>query len=167
MEGLIEARKDAQELALGPDAIDLALLKAQVVQAQSALDDARQDLDGATIRAPFTGTVARVNVDLDEDVNDESRIFEIVDPTVLEVRGAVEGSEISRIQKGAQALVTIDSMPGREFTGVVATVSTSPSTERGVITYAVVVRVDLPQGVEAPLRLSAVSVDVVAGDPPR
>ena len=97
-------------------------------------------------------------------MNDESRIFELVDPTVLEVRGAVEGSEISRIHKGAQALVTIDSMPGREFTGAVTMVSASPRTERGVVTYPVVVRVDLPQGVEAPLRMSAVSVDVVAGD---
>lgn len=167
MEGLIEARKDSRKLARGPDAIDLALLEAQVAQAGSALDDAREDLDAATIRAPFAGTVARINVDPDDDVTDESRIIEIVDPTVLEIRGAVDGTEVSQIQKGAQARVTIDSLPGQEFTGVVTMVSASPRTERGVVTYPVVVRVDLPQGVEAPLKISAVSVDVVAGEPSR
>ncbi len=159
-----KSRKLARELALGPEAVDLGLLEAQVAQTISALCDAREDLDGATIRAPFSGTVSRINVDPDDDVNDESRILEIIDQSVVEVRGAVDGTDILRVQAGASAQVTIDSIPGREFTGEVTFVATAPRTERGVVTYPVVVRVDLPQALEAPLQMSPVSVDVIAGN---
>jgi len=168
MEGLLEAKRDSRILELGleqgPAALDLALLQAQVGLARSALDDAKEDLDGAIIQAPFAGSVFQINVDPDDDVNDESRIIVIVDASVFEILAAVEGSEASQIQQGAEARVTIDSMPGREFIGEVTYVSPSPRTERGVITYPIVVRVQLAQGVEAPLRISAVTVNVVAGN---
>ena len=167
MEGLIEAKKDSRilesKMEQGPAALDLALLKAQVGLARSALDDAKEDLDGVIIQTPFAGSVSQINVDPDDDVNDESRIIESIDTSVFEILASVEGSEASQVREGAEARVTIDSMPGQEFIGEVTYVSPSPRTERGVITYPMVVRVQLAQGVEAPLRISSVTVNVVAG----
>ena len=175
LENLISARMDSQktaqklsrELAAGLGAIDLALMEAHVSRAQSALDDAREDLYGATIKAPFSGTVSRINVDQDDDVNDESRIVELVNLAVLEVRGSVVGTDILRVRTGAQAMVPLGSMPGRDFTGTVTSVSSAPRTERGVVAFPVVVQVEMPIGGEAPLRLSPVSVEVVVGDTTR
>jgi hypothetical protein len=41
-------------------------------------------------------------------------------------------------------------------------VSRSPRTERGVVTFPIVARVDLPAGLSLPLELSSVSMTVTA-----
>ena len=154
--------KDLAELEPGPDHLESALLEAQVALARSAADEAREDLEGAMIRAPFRGVVSRINIETDDAITDESRVMALVDPNRLEVHGLVDASEIQFIRLGAAAQVAIGSLPRADLTGVVINVSSSPRTERGVITFPIVVRIDLPEGVSAPLELSGVSMTVTA-----
>ena len=145
------------DLLDGPDKFDVAVKEAAVAAAQAQVDDARENFEGATIRSPLTGVVYLVNVAVDDKVNDQSRVMEIVDLTKLEVDGLVDAIDIALVKEGDKANITIASLPGQRFEGVVVQVAEEPRTERGVVSYPVRIAVTVPEGVEVPARLSAVT----------
>ena len=184
---LTQAEIDLTRLLEGPDAEDLAVLQQGVANWRAALqdlfevdslevdvleardstvgarlEDLMNDLEGAVLRAPFAGIVSLVNVEVDDRVTDESRVMILVDPTVVEVAGIVDASQVRLVQPGAEARITIASVPGQQLKGSITSVAGEPRTERGVVNYAVAVQVNLPPGVEVPLGPTAVSVLVNA-----
>ena len=90
----------------------------------------------------------------------DSRIVEIVDPTVLEVASFVDAANAKLISTGDRAKITIDSRPDDVFTSAVFAISDKPRTERGIISYAITIAVDVPAGTEISIALSSVSVVV-------
>ena len=156
------ARKDLAELELGPDPLETALLEAQISSGTSAVNAALEDVEGTVIRAEFSGMVSRVNVDVDDMVTDKSRIISLVDPRRVEVHGFLDATNVQSVQPGNPAQVVIDSLAGVPLTGVVASVSSSPRTDRGVLTFPIVVEVNVPAGVTVPLQLSGVSLSIAA-----
>ena len=159
-----KALKVAQEklgdLVDGPDVLDVAVKEAAVAAAQAKVSDALQDLEGAVIHAPFSGVISLVNVEVDDKVNDESRVIEIVDLTELEIAGLVDAIDISDVREGDAATVIIASLPGQRFEGVVVQVAAEARTERGIVSYPVIIKVDVPEGIEIPARLSAVTTTI-------
>jgi len=146
------ANVHAQQLAAAEAAFDAA---------QEIVVNLEEDLEGGSLRAPFDGIVALLDVDVEDFVNDESRIAEIVDTSVVEVRGVVDASNIGLFQEGAQARVTFHDLQERTFSGVVSFVSKDPRTERGVVSFAVIVRVDVPAGLDIPVTLTPISTVIV------
>ena len=146
------AREKLTDLIDGPDAFEVGVKSAAVAAAEAEVADALKDLEGAAVRARFDGIVALVNVEIDDEVTDESRVLEIIDATVLEVDGLVDAIDTDFVQLGAKSNITIASVPGQEFQGTVISVADEPRTERGVVSYPVRVRVDLPEDVEVPAR---------------
>lgn len=145
----------------GPDSFDIAVKDAGVAAARAKVDDALEGLEGATVRAPFDGVISLVNVEADDDVNDKSRVLEIIDPTRIEVDGLVDAIDVQHVQEGGAARISIASLPEQKFAGTVTRLAEEPRTERGVVSYPVRIQVDLPEGLEAPIRLSAVTVAIV------
>jgi len=154
------ARKNLEDL-VAPDSFDVALRQANVTAAQARVDDALEELEGATVRAPWDGIVSRVNIAVEDNVNDKSRVLEIIDPREVEVDGLVDAVDFRFVEEGATVSVTISSLPGEEFPGRVIRIAEEPRTERGVVSYPVRIAVDLPEGLEVPVRLSAVSATVL------
>ncbi|MCI0824090.1 MAG: HlyD family efflux transporter periplasmic adaptor subunit, partial [Chloroflexi bacterium] len=140
--------------------LEVALREAEVLLAEETSREALEDFQGATVRAPFDGIVSLVNVDPDDQVDENSRVIELVDPSVVEVAGLVNAADVSRVANGATAKVTIGSLAGRVLSGKVIAVSTSPRTERGVVSYPVKIRVEIPDGVQIPIGLSSITVVV-------
>jgi len=149
------------ELINGPDPFDVAVKGAAVASAQAQVDDALEDLAGATVRAPFDGIIRIVNVEIDDQVSDESRVIEMVDPRQVEVDGLVDATDIRLVKESAEARVRISPLEGREFQGFVSRVSRQPRTERGVVSYPITIRVEIPEAVQIPLELGAVSAVVI------
>ena len=143
---------------------EVDLRQVDVVLSQEIAADALEDYQGAVLRAPFAGVVALVNVDPDDQVTRDSRIVEIVDPTFLEVASFVEAANAKLISTGDRAKITIDSRPDDVFTSAVFAISDKPRTERGIISYAITIAVDVPVGTEIPIALSSVSVVVSLND---
>jgi HlyD family secretion protein len=163
-QGELAVREKAVALAqerlndlIDPDPSDVALQEAKVAHAQARVDDALEELEGASVRAPFDGLVSLLNVEVDDIVNDESRVLEIVAPGSVEVEGLIDATNLRFIKEGARARITIASLPGQEFEGTVIRVAEEPRTERGVLSYPVKIRVDMPSGVEVPVGLSQVT----------
>lgn len=147
---------------IDPDSLEVALQESRVSRAQARVNDALEDLEGATVRAPFDGVVTLVNVEADDTVNDESRVMEIVAPGQVEVAGLIDATSIQFIKEGARARVTIASVPGQEFEGTVISVAEEPRTERGVVSYPIRIRVEVPSDVAVPVRLSQVTSVIIS-----
>jgi len=158
-----DVAEDLEELAdliEGPDPFLVKLRQTEVVSAQAKIDDLIEELAGSVVTAPFQGIISMVNAEVDDNVNKRSRVLEIIDPTVVYVDGTVDATDLRFVAEESRATVTIDTLPGLAFSGLVVFLAENPRTERGVVTYAVRIQVDLPPGTEVPISPSGVSVIV-------
>jgi multidrug resistance efflux pump len=156
-QSLIVTQQKLTELTDGPDLLDVALKEEMVAAAWARVDDARKELEGSTVRAPFAGIISLVNVDVDDQVNDQSKLIEIIDTTKLEVAGLVDAIDIAFVAEGARSKISIESLDEQNFEGSVIQVAPEPRTERGVVSYPVRIKVDLPNGINVPVELSSVT----------
>lgn len=102
-----------------------------VEQARAALNEARDRLEKTTIRAPMTGRVTRLNVDVGETAvvgtmnNPGSLLLTISDLGDMEAVLEVDETDIPRVSVGDSASVEVDAFPDRAITGYVRKISNS------------------------------------------
>ena len=165
MEKEIASRlQQIEDLYTDPDAVKLAQiesLNAAIALAQDRIGDIREEMEEYSLVAPFDGVIYLVNVEEDDRVGKDSRVMELLDPDEVVIKGFVDATEVRYVEVGSRTLVSLDSAPGQEFSGVVSYVSPAPLTERGIISYAVEIEFDPTPGLDIPLRLSAVEAVVL------
>ncbi len=157
---LSKAEEDLAELRGSVDALEVALREAQVASAEAALAVALQRLESATLRAPWDAMVSMVNVEARQEVNANTPVFEVVDPTTVEVDGIVDEIDVLFIREGAPARVTMDALPDQVLEGTVSAISAAAQNQQGVVSYPIRVRVT-QQGAQLPEGLSAVASVVI------
>ena len=157
---LESALKDLAALESGDD-LDVTLKRADLAAAQATVDAAEDTLANATIVAPWTGIVSTVNVAEGDQVNGTAAAFEIVNPTVVEVDGAVDEIDILFLRQGASAEVTLEALPDQILTGVVSEVAASALSQQGVVTYPIKIRIEVPGDTLLPEGLTAVASVVI------
>lgn len=99
--------------------------KANVDNAAAQLKDAQEMKAYEQVRAPFDGTISARYVDVGSLVTSGStrtiqKLFDLVQPDPVRVFVNVPQADVSRIQAGASATVTVDEYPGQTFNGKVA-----------------------------------------------
>ena len=140
------AVRDASE---GDGGYARQLKEAEFVTAQVALQDALQQREEATIRAPIDGIVAVLNAVPGEELDVESRIaVEIIDTSIVELSGQVDETDVLRISYGDPAEITLDAMPGQVFTGSISSISSAAQLQQGIAVFTVLVRIDVPPDVD-------------------
>jgi RND family efflux transporter MFP subunit len=116
------AQKQAVYQALlknnGIDLTQRALAEAQVKDAQQALTQSEQDLQGATLRAPAAGTVTAVNGSIGE-ITSTGTFLTIVDLTDLEVQATIDETDLSGVGLNCPAQVSLTSLPAKKLSGKV------------------------------------------------
>ena len=161
MERSVElAEEQLEDLEEEPDLLEIEVLEDTLVSIQARIDEIHEDLERIELRAPIAGIVGLVNVEEDDLVSRDSRVLEIVDPSVVVVDGLIDANDIGLVRLESPARVNIESVPGYALSGAVTRLASEPRTERGVISYPVRIAVELPEGVEVPVRLSAVSAAI-------
>jgi HlyD family secretion protein len=123
--------------------------KAQVVQNEAALQQAQVDLDRTYIRAPVDGVVVGRNVDVGQTVAASLQaptLFTIAqDLRNMQVDTNVDEADVGRVKLGQAVTFTVDSFPGRTFTGEVVQIRKAPLVVQNVVTYDVVVTARNPE----------------------
>jgi HlyD family secretion protein len=123
--------------------------QAQVVQTQAALRQAQVDLDRTFIRAPVDGTVVGRSVDVGQTVAASLQaptLFTIAqDLRQMQVDTNVDEADVGRVKLGQTAIFTVDSFPGRTFSGEVVQIRKAPLVVQNVVTYDVVVTAANPE----------------------
>ncbi|MDP7578642.1 MAG: HlyD family efflux transporter periplasmic adaptor subunit [SAR202 cluster bacterium] len=163
VENLKVAEETVSELKEGPDPLITSLRETDLAAARASLDSALKELETATITAPWTGIISAVNIEVGRNVNISTPAIEIVDPTVVEVNGAVDEIDVLYLREGASALITMDALPGQTLTGSVSEISTQSMNQQGVVTYPISIRIET-NGLQLPEGLTAVASVVLRED---
>jgi membrane fusion protein (multidrug efflux system) len=98
-----------------------------VRQAQAALDHALLQLSYTIVHAPMDGIVAKVDqIQVGDHVNAATPLFALMSSTDIWVEANFKETDLTYMRPGQRATFSVDSYPGRTFTGHV--LSTSPGT---------------------------------------
>src|ERR1019366_488454 len=90
--------------------------------AKAAVDSAQDSLDKTTIAAPLTGTISKLNSQLNERVlgtvqNAGTDIMIIADLNVMEARVDIGEMDVVLIKPGQNVRLEVDSFKDRKFSG--------------------------------------------------
>lgn len=125
---------------------DTELLQIKVDNAQVALDDANEQLQAATIVAPFDGVVAAVNAKVGDKVTSTEEIIYLVNTSKVEVASAVDETDVAKVKAGQTAVITLDAISDARLRGTVGAVSPVAQTSAGVVSYTFSIEVQDTQG---------------------
>lgn len=139
---VVQAQTAIEKLLNGVTPETLAIAKAQIEAAQTALDLAQYSLTRGTLTAPFDGVIAKVNVTTGEPVPLNQPAVIIVDNSAFYVDVPIDEADIARIREGQAVSLNLDALPGQLITGKVTRVATTSLDAGGVITYLVRVKVE-------------------------
>ena len=144
------------------DQLEIALNEADVKSAEVALASALADLEGASLRAPWDGIVAAVSVEEGQQVNPNTAVLEMLDPTVVEVDGIVDEIDVLFLRLNAAAIVTLEALGDQQLSGVVSEIEATARNQQGVVSYPISIQVTIPEGMELPEGLSAVAQVIIS-----
>ncbi len=119
--GLYENRNAAKsDLDAGRAAAESA--RAQIDASIQRLEQARSQLSYTRLRAPLSGSIASVDVEVNENVRAGQRVAMLTSGSKPEVAVAVPESLIGQIQMGSEVQVRFDALPGFDYAATVTKV---------------------------------------------
>ena len=140
--GLDQARANFTKLTAKATETDLQIQQAAVTQAEQSLEQAQLNLENATLKAPFAGIVAQVNVDPGSSANATTAAIKLINRNPLHVDLKLSENDVAQVQLDQPVKLTIQSLGGWETDGKVSFIAPAADTSNGVVTYAV--RVSFP-----------------------
>lgn len=129
------------ELLADPRASDLARAEARVAQEQARLEQARIDLAAATLRAPFAGTVATINVAPGEAIGQQPPVV-LIDTSSFVIEVTVDEVDVARVAVGQPVEVLIDALGEPALSGEVRLIEPQSLAENSVTAYRVTIAVE-------------------------
>ncbi len=141
---LEQAEEELAEMQEGADPLEVELKKAELAAVQAALDDALEKLEMATIVAPFDGVVAEVRVEEGETVSANTVVALLVDPGVLEVSATVDEIDVTKVETGQGALISVDALPEVMVRGMVEGIAPLARVQSGIVSYEVTIALNPP-----------------------
>ena len=103
--------------------------EANVARAEAAVGVARTELAKMTLRAPFTGTLAEVSIEVGEWTTPSPPampvppVLDVLDPASLYISAPMDEVDSGRVRPGQPVRVTIDSHRDMSFAGAVSRVA--------------------------------------------
>lgn len=137
-----------------PTAADLGIYEEAIKQAEIAVQQAKNDLENASLVAPFAGVVGAIQVNVGEAVGANAAVMTLVDPKATRVDVTVDENDIGKVQLGKPAQITFDARPGDRLRARVIGIAPSAVIQQGVATYTVSLSIEEPD-VELPAGLTA------------
>ncbi len=138
----------------------VAQAEAALLQAQTNLQAAEVALARTTVRAPFAGTVAAVNVEVGDLAAPGAPIVSLADFSgwLVETTDLTE-LDVVNINPGDPVEIRVDAISGETLHGTIQTIDSMATPSRGDVTYAVTIALD--DATRLPLRWGmTVFVDV-------
>ncbi len=138
--------------------------RTNVESARLGVEEAERRLEEVVIRAPVSGTVLSVDVEVGSivasgitNVSGGTSLMTVADLSDLRVVGAIDEAQVGRVDPGQDVTIRVDAFPTRSFTGRVERVSPLGATASNVVTFDVEIAVTDP---DASLLRSGMSADL-------
>ncbi len=157
-----DAQEARADLDAGVDAVELAAAQADVDKKQLAVAEAEADLAGATLTAPFAGTVLQTNAAAGDRITAGSEILTIANLDELQVLALVDETTIRQVSAGQQASIAFDAFPGRTFRGEVLSVPLQGTLQGGIMVYEAPISLEGAEDLALLVGMTA-NVDIATG----
>jgi HlyD family secretion protein len=146
-----QAEARLARLRAGSRSEDVTAAEADVARGQAVLAEAQSNLSDATLKAPFDSIVGTVLINEGELALPQRPIITVGDLSRWRVQTEdLSEADVSRVQVGQDAVVTVDALEGKKLQGRVAEISPIASDSRGDKVYTV--KVDLEPVADSGLR---------------
>ncbi len=126
--------------------VQLELRKAEVAQAEAALQSAEIDLKYSRIVSPVDGIVVSKEVEVGQTVAASFQtptLFNVAeDLTKMQIETSVVEADIAKVKEGQTVEFSVDSYPDETFYGIVTQVRNEAITTSNVVTYEVIIEID-------------------------
>ena len=159
-----EARNQLQVAQL-----DLRTSQEDFRRAQSALEDAREQLSKTTIRSPITGRIVSLPIKVGETAVPSTSSFvgaqlaKIADTSRIQAELKVDEADIARVAVGQAADVYAAAYPDDALQGRVEQIALAPTVEGQGRAYEVTVALEVPDGIDLRSGMS-VRAEIALGD---
>ena len=160
-----QSQGQSVEVALSNAKASLARAKADKEQADQNLEGAQSDLDATTLKAPIAGTITAINGTVgsvaggsgsssgtsgsgtgttgqgstgttSSTTASSGGFVDISDPKSLQVVAAFPEADAIKIKAKQSATVTLNAEPGTNLAATLTSVSPTPTTTNGVVSYS-------------------------------
>ena len=125
---LTRAQADLGELFGDVSGSDLAAAELAVARAELTLEQARADLDAATLTAPFDGVIESVEVAVGDSVGANTVAFVLTNRERIVIELTVTEGDLLDLAPGQVGLASFDAIDGIEYPVQITSVSRVPST---------------------------------------
>jgi RND family efflux transporter MFP subunit len=122
---------------------EYARAQSGLTQAQVRLQQAELDLRRSTVRAPFEGRVADLEVVAGQHVSAGTELMTVVDLDPIKVEAEVLEAELGLLAEGRRATVSFAAFPGETFSGRIESINPVVSDDR---TGRATILLDNPRG---------------------
>ncbi|HKT59912.1 MAG TPA: efflux RND transporter periplasmic adaptor subunit, partial [Gemmatimonadales bacterium] len=147
--------------------LDYSDAKAQVVNAQVAVDNAKIQLEDTDVRAPVTGTVIELDIErgtviasATSNVSGGTTLLKMANLDLIQVNTLVDETDVGKVQPGQAATVTVDAFPNRTFDGTVLKIEPQAQVQQNVTVFPVLVRIHNENGLLRPGMNTEVEIHV-------
>lgn len=157
------AVQNAALVSIGSRDEDILQARAQLAQAQAGLALVQVHIRDSTIDAPFAGTITQRGVEPGETVSSVTAsstgplfVLSQVDDVYVEL--VVPAQHRSELQRGQEATMAVDGLPGQTFQGRIEEIR--PAANAANRTFGVKVRVPNPKGILRPGMFARGAIEV-------
>ena len=128
--------------------------------AQKSASETQRQLNETIILAPFDGVVAKVSAEEGDTITPVNTIIHILDPISMKLSLELDEIDVPQVRPGQEAVITLDALPGKKFTGKVSNIFPLPRVVGGVVLYDVKINFGVPKDTGIKVGMSA-SADVI------
>ena len=137
------AQAELDLLQAGTTAEDIAVSEAAVQQAGVAVATSKAALERIEIRAPFAGTVTKVDIEVGETAAAGQVIVVLADLDQLQARTIdLTELDVARVAEGQPVVIKVDALPELQLKGHVARIGLRSEDYRGDVTYPIYIDLD-------------------------
>ncbi|MDP3989209.1 MAG: efflux RND transporter periplasmic adaptor subunit [bacterium] len=153
--------------------VDLAVQVALVAKEDASIDRINAQIEDTLIRAPFTGTIGKIDVRTGEQVNANTPVVTMQSTGVFQIEAYIPEIDIELVRPGQTARVTLDAFGAREeLPAEVVFVERAATVQGGVATYKTVLQFKatdarIRSGMSANVDIGVAEVSGVLGIPGR
>ncbi len=128
-------------LKKGADGLDIQSSELTIKQRENALFDAKEKLSDYFVRAPFDGTIAKINVKKADSVASGASIATFITKQKL-AEISLNEVDVAKVKVGQKSTLTFDAIEGLGISGEVAEIDSIGTVSQGVVSYNVKISFD-------------------------
>jgi len=141
-----EAQASLDELQNGATPEEIELAEIEVEKARIALQEAQNSLEEAILTAPMAGTITAINIVTGEIPSGDTSAMILSDLATLEIEIDVDETDITMIDVGQTANISIDALSDITLAGEVTHIAPDADTSSGMVLYPVTIQLtDIPE----------------------